>query len=33
MVDEYLKRTDVEFERFRQEQRLEHPEFYAKFDL
>ena len=33
MVDEYLKRADVEFERFRKEQRLEHPEFYAKFDL
>jgi hypothetical protein len=31
-VDEYLKREEAEFERFRQEQRREHPEFYAKLD-
>lgn len=31
-VDEYLRNGEVEFEKFRQEQRREHPEFYAKFD-
>ena len=31
-IDEYLRQGEVEYEKFRQQQRRADPEFYARFD-